>query len=75
MSTVVVVSWAFVAWTVVPPIRGNFVASCIVLIDYTNFDFVPFESGLKWLSYGQLSPVAVVPWVGVPPIRGSFVAS
>ena len=36
---------------------------------------ISLESGLKWLNYGQFSPVTVVTWAVFPQIKGSFVAS
>ena len=42
LSTVVVVAWA-----VVPPIRGSFLASLIVLIEYTNFSLYYISNQLK----------------------------
>ena len=48
----------------------------LYLVNKTNYAFfIPFKSGLKWLSYGQLSPGSVVAWTVVPLIGGSFVAS
>ena len=37
----------------------------IVLTELTNVIFIPFESDLKLLSYGQLSSGAVVTWAFV----------
>ena len=37
--------------------------------------FMPFKFGFKWLSYGHLSPGAVVTRAVVPLIGGSFDAS
>ena len=36
---------------------------------------MPFESDLKLLKYGQLSPGAVAAWAAVSQTRASFVAS
>ena len=47
----------------------------VVLTELTNVIFIPFESDLKLLSYGQLSPGAVVTWAFVFLIRANFVAS
>ena len=47
----------------------------VVLIELTNVIFIPFESDLKLLRYGQLSPGAVVTWAFVFLIRANFVAS
>ena len=47
----------------------------VVLTELTNIIFIPFESDLKFLSYGQLSPGAVVSSRAVSPIRASFVSS
>ena len=47
----------------------------VVLTELTNVIFIPFESNLKLLSYGQLSPGAVVTWAFVFLIRANFVAS
>ena len=47
----------------------------IVLTEFNNIIFIQFESNLKLLSYGQLSPGAVVTWAFVFLIRANFVAS
>ena len=66
---------AVVTGAVVPSIKVALQLVELYEMSRPTLVIISLESGLKWLNYGQLSPVTVVTWAVVPQIKGSFVAS
>ena len=66
---------AVVTGAVVPSIKVALQLVELYEMSRPTLVIISLESGLKWLNYGQFSPVTAVTWAGFPQIKGSFVAS